>query len=335
VAQSGLLSPEQAKGAGRAGLIQAGLAALAASGRSTQKTGLAQILGQGIAAGQQGYQQAAGQAIQADQMLTQRIQEEQRKKLLAQFATGSISPESMQRLFMTQLANGASAGELQATAEVIKYMHDNKAAGRPAMDLATADNGTTRSYYLKDWQGPGDPRSPDSPVIYKEPIDARPKTPSEVAEATKFRADQTNKILDDYRADIKEPALAATGYKGIMAALHGDPTAAQTFVLLDNFARLNNPGAVVRTSTFDVLQSMGSLKTRMGTLINKAVSSGELDPELRTMIFRQAQAVAADHMARARYIIKAAKNRAARDGINIDDLIVDPFSDVPDTSWTK
>lgn len=324
LAGSGLLTKEQQKAAEKQALIQGGLAMLAGSGPSLQRQSLGQLLAGGVQAAQQGYQQAGQQAVETQAALEQHQRDAKKRELLAKFATGDVNPESMHRLFVTQLANGASAGELQATAEVLKWMQEQ--GGKPKMDVAIDSDDTTRTYYLKDWQGPGDPRSPKSPVIFTEPISKKQKSASEVGELMRFNAGQLNTILDDFDKNTKDDREVASRWAAMKAATAGPPNAISDYNIVDNFARMINPGKAMTMGNYAVIMEKAPYEKRLTQWMNKWQSKGEMDPDFRQWLVQQGQGVAGEHAVNMRRYMKQSQRRAKVVGIQLpQELLVDPY----------
>lgn len=63
------------------------------------------------------------------------------------------------------------------------------------------------------------------------------------------------------------------------------------FATIEKFVKEMNPGAIVRNSTYDIVQDTNSLPGRVGTAINKMWTGQPLTADLRAELFRAAKAV--------------------------------------------
>lgn len=78
----------------------------------------------------------------------------------------------------------------------------------------------------------------------------------------KNASDQTNKILDDYARDTKDFHHVMGGWDVLIGATK-DPSLATPFAITDAYARITNPGGVVRPTTMEMIEHMGSIGQRM------------------------------------------------------------------------
>ncbi len=148
---------------------------------------------------------------------------------------------------------------------------------------------------------------------------APPKSPAEIDSKMKFDAEQTNQILDDFRTETSKFDAAKQGYDVLKGAL-AKPGIAQPFAVLDAYARVINPGAVVRQGTMAVLQEMGAMDQRVRRWISMA-QNGQWPDDMMQSIKGTLDAIMSEHSKEYDETRKRALLRGRRVGINVDPLL--------------
>jgi hypothetical protein len=140
--------------------------------------------------------------------------------------------------------------------------------------------------------------------------------------ADHYKAEQTNKILDDFRTESADYRKASSGYEVLKGAL-AHPGLAQPFAVLDAYARVVNPGAVVRQGTMAVLQEMGSYDQKMRRWIDMA-QKGQWPPDMLQSIKATIDGIMDEHRSTYREMRKRTLERGRRSGVDLNALIDDP-----------
>lgn len=308
----GLLSPEDIAAARRQGLLRFGIDML-----SNPAPHFGEALAHGLDAAQGAYGQNVNQTMQT-QMAGQDVRQKMnilkaRQQIATQFPpAANESPaqtiDRMKGMFAAYMQAGdlESAGKL---GEVLKSI--GKEAAPPVLQHVDAGNKVLAI----------DPRT--GSVVKEYPKGAAPKDPNApVAAADHYKAEQTNKILDDFRSESAEYRKAQSGYEVLKGAM-AHPGLAQPFAVLDAYARVVNPGAVVRQGTMQVLQEMGSYDQKMRRWLEMA-QKGQWPPDMLTGIKSTIDGIMDEHRSTYREMRKRALERGRRSGVDLKDLIADP-----------
>lgn len=270
--------------AGFDALTNAGLAMLQASGPSPVRASLGQVLAAGLGTGRQSYAQALeGQRQKLLQTQRQAIQQKYQGK------TDLGSLQSM-------LGDLVAIGDYEGAKPLAGYLESAiKAVGGkdslPNLDHVVRSNidGTkTQVWY--------DPKT--GAVVKEEPFGAVDKDPALEA-ARRAEAGQQRQaastIIREFREQTKPQQLAAEAYQQFREAVAQHDNPASFFAALDNFARIQNPGAIVRPTTMEIIRSMGSWPTQVETWINNGMKGvppkevyDRMDRLVRAQIMRHA-----------------------------------------------
>lgn len=127
---------------------------------------------------------------------------------------------------------------------------------------------------------------------------------------------QNNAVLDDFRTETKPLRDAVQGYGALTASAQRARAGNQaaTTALLYSFAKVLDPGSVVREGEFNTLTKIGSVDQRIQKAIQLA-SKGTLPPDLIDYIEETANAVMGQHMAGYDNYRTAASQRARASGV--------------------
>lgn len=115
----------------------------------------------------------------------------------------------------------------------------------------------------------------------------------EISPTQKFQADQSNKILDDFARDTKNFEGAKAGWDVLVGASK-QPSLATPFAVTDAYARITNPNGVVRPTTQEMLESLGSLGQRMRKAWEKTTTGG-LPPDILADFQRTMYGIMTEH----------------------------------------
>lgn len=312
----GLLSPEDIAAARKQGMLNLGISLL-----GDQSPHFGQALARGVQSAQGAYGNQVNQTIQT-QVTGQDARQKMniikaRQQIAQQFppAPGETPAQTIDRMkgmFTAYLNAGdlESAGKL---GEVLKSI--GKDAASPALQHIDAGDKILVT----------DPRT--GATIREIPKGKSPKSGDAVDAGQRFNVDQTNKILDDYRTDTAEFRKAQSGYEVLKGAI-SHPGLAQPFAVLDAYARVINPGAVVRQGTMQVLQEMGSADQKVRRWIEMA-QKGQWPPDMLQSIKGTIDAIMQEHY--QTYLDgprKRALLRGKQSGVDIT-----PFLDNPNFSF--
>lgn len=277
----GLLSPDDIAAARRQGLMHLGISLL---GDQSQHFG--EALAHGLNAAQQSYGGDLTQTAQ-QQMVGQEMRQRMniikaRQQIAQQFPpqpneAPAQTIDRMKGMFAAYL----NAGDLESAGKLGEVL---KSIGKdPTPSLQHVDTG-------KEILGV-DPHS--GAVITRYPKSAAPKSGDEVSAEQRFNAQNLNSILDDYRADSQDFRKAMSGYESIKGAM-AHPNMAQPFAVLDSYARVVNPGAVVRQGTMAVLQEMGSYDQKVRRWLDMA-QKGQWPPDMLGAIKNTVDGIMKEH----------------------------------------
>lgn len=309
----GLLSPEDIASARRQGMLNLGMSLL-----GDQSPHFGAALAHGLESAQGAYGNNVNRTMQT-QMYGQDARQKMtilkaRQQIAQQFPprpgeTPTQTIERMQSMFAAYLNAGdlESAGKL---GEVLKSIGKNNT---PALQHVDAGNKVLGV----------DPRT--GAVVKEYPKGPVPKDPNATpAAADHYKAEQTNKILDDFRAESADYRKASSGYEVLKGAL-AHPGLAQPFAVLDAYARVVNPGAVVRQGTMQVLQEMGSYDQKMRRWLDMA-RKGQWPDDMLSSIKATIDGIMDEHRSTYREMRKRALERGRRSGVDLDALIDNPGS---------
>jgi hypothetical protein len=161
----------------------------------------------------------------------------------------------------------------------------------------------------------------------KPPADLRinpvPRPSAEVGGAMKFGADQKNKIIDDFRADTKKFEDVRAGWEVLTGALK-EPSLATPFALADAYARISNPGALVRPTTMEMIENLGSLDQRFKKFASHNIN-GQLPPEITADLVRTIGSMVKEHATTYNAQRGMAIKRGAQLGIRDIDPVIPTF----------
>jgi hypothetical protein len=278
----GLLSPGDIASARRQGMLDLGLSLL-----GDHSAHFGEALAHGIQSARGSYGNSVNQTMQ-QQVAGQDVRQHMnilkaRQQIAQQFPPqpGEQPAQTIDRM-KGMFAAYMQAGDLESAGklgEVLKSI--GKDAAPPALQHVDAGDKILVV----------DPR--DGHTIREIPKGAAPKSGDTVAADRRYGSEQTNKILDDYRTDSAEFRKAISGYEVLKGAI-AHPGMAQPFAVLDAYARVINPGAVVRQGTMQVLQEMGSYDQKMRRWIDMA-QKGQWPPDMLQSIKGTIDGIMAEH----------------------------------------
>jgi hypothetical protein len=145
-----------------------------------------------------------------------------------------------------------------------------------------------------------------------------------VSPVTKFQSDQKNKILDDYARDAKTFQQVMGGWEVLQGATK-EPSLATPFAVTDAYARITNPGAIVRPTTLEMIHDMGSVGQRMQKYWAQH-ADGSLPPDILADFKRTLRGIMEEHKKQYDQVRKKAILRAKQAGITDLEPILEDYS---------
>jgi hypothetical protein len=124
-------------------------------------------------------------------------------------------------------------------------------------------------------------------------VNPTPRPAAEVGGKQKFDADQKNKIIDDFRSDTKKFEDVRSGWEVLNGALK-QPSLATPFALADAYARISNPGAVVRPTTMQMIEELGSIDQRFRKFADHNIN-GQLPADITRDLVRTIGSMVKEH----------------------------------------
>lgn len=320
----GMVSPEMQSSAQRSGLLDAGISLLNDSGRVVggPAPSMGQALAHGLLAARAGHQQSLEQGINNslltdDQDRKQQLQSVrqaiQRKYAPAPGASSAQVEDSLKQMFneYVRIGDTEMVGKL---AQVMPSLNHDKDA-KPVEHIDLGDKVAVVDALTGKVLG----------VMSKG---ATPKTPAEIDAGLKFHADQKNKILDDYARDTKDFHQVMAGWDVLQGATK-DPTLATPFAITDAYARITNPGAIVRPTTLEMIHDMGSVGQKMQKWWAQN-ANGSLPPDIVRDFQKTLYNIVKNHKTQYDQIRGKAITRAKQSGIDdISSLLEDYQLDDP------
>lgn len=190
----------------------------------------------------------------------------------------------------------------------------------PAPHVVQGDNGT---YALGRDGKTTEVRTPDGHAIPRR-VGAGAGTAEKRLQATTL-----NSILDDYHRDAADFEKARGGYEVLKGAL-ANPGIATPFSVLDAYARVVNPGAVVRQGTMQTLKEMGSVDQKVARWFSMA-QKGEWPPEMISDVKKTIDGIMREHYQTYK---GNAQQRALRRG-QVSGIDVSPYMMAPMTEFEE
>lgn len=342
---NGLVSPEERHQAAMQGLLHFGLSMLNDAGPTT---GVAPSFGQSLARGLLAGEQAGKGAYNdfEQRTIAQLPMQMQMRMLKARQAIGQMyqakpneTPQETAQRFIAMRDAYASVGDTDSVKEVDSLLKELPMF--KGMDPMTVDAGDKTLILDKRTGKPvaAIPKglSPEAVATnqYRDAalgmrgaeMNATNQLRAATINATQAQRQQTNinAIVDDFARDTKDYQKVKAGYDVLDAAIK-NPNLAQPYALLDAYARVSNPGAIVRPSTMQILEDIGSVNQRVRKAIEKNLN-GTLPPDIVRDLATMVQGMVRNHRATYNEQRAAALRRAKAAGIdNIDNFL--PHYDV-------
>lgn len=272
-----LLPQDQRQNALRQGLLGAGLSMVQASGRHPQGTGknLAQIMAGGLQAGQEGYQGGVGSSLQAQQMRQQLEMQQRRQEIMVKYADSPQDRDTMQRMFNDLIAIGDYEGA-KPLAEVMK-------AGANDLHIMEADNGLI--YAIDKRTGKEVNRigisNPAGGIIPLSDTQF-----NQMEQITDNFERQTGKFQEQAQS-FGRVKVAASNLMTAMREGRGNDAAASSLALVYAYAKLLDPGSVVREGELRLTLSQGSVFDQITNMWKRA-KEGTMSPRLVESMMREA-----------------------------------------------
>lgn len=294
----GILSPADVSAARSRGLLHMGAAMLEAGGPSHEGISLGQGISRGLLAGEQGMD-AATQQMSAQKM--QGLSYAQMKEQLQQ--------KAQMRELMTSVGFNGSGTDEQKLASLEKAAGLALAQGNH--DLVTSIASMTRAIHEKKGQQPNahwvdgvGGRFARNPVTAEQMNDASgkpimvPYDPSEIAARNPGDMTQAQKnrgllgLRASFHTSIAKLSDAADAYRNILVAQKTSDNPMSATNALYSYARLKNPGSVVRAGDINGLKSAASLPDRFKNAFTQ-MTQGHMSKELMDYIVSEAHGLAA------------------------------------------
>lgn len=331
----GLLTDDDVKHARNMGLLNFGLSMLDQAhgdpmGGNAPSLGsaFAHSMKAGLGQYDQSLQSTAQQGVAGQELAQKRFILTNRMRVAQQFAPQpNETPEQTSQRLKGMYLEYLRAGDTEMAGKL----------GEVVSKLFAANDKPVEHVDLGDRTAILDPIS--GKTIRYEPNGIKPKTAAEVDASSKFQADQKNKILDDYARDTKDFHQVMAGWDVLVGATK-NPNLATPFAVTDAYARITNPGAIVRPTTMEMIHDMGSIGQKMQKYWEQNVNGG-LPPEILNDFKRTLYNIVREHKNQYDKIRKSALTRGLQSGIsNLDPLLEDynlenPLPAPPATAGTK
>lgn len=304
----GLLSPDEIAGQ-QPGLMHSLFRPGMAPGESEYDTNLMNLLKRKQMA--VGVDHANTAYAQSQRVLANR---QKTGEILKQLPESMPIVDKLERAALIHMQNGDLEAAHQAAGDA-KDFGANHAPKAPPQALKEVDAGNQVHMV--------DPVSGKIVVTY--PKGAVPKTPGEITAGQKFSADQTNKILDDFRADpsAKEYDQALSGYHVLKGAL-ANPGIGDPMAITEGIARVLNPGASVRVGMAQMIKdNFGGAPDKVKRWVQQT-ENGTWPKDLVQAIQKKAKDVMDQRANAYNGARRLAVLRAQRSGINIEPLLHNP-----------
>jgi hypothetical protein len=341
-ALEGMMSPQDIQAARKQGLLSLGASLLESGGPvvGAPAPSLGQAIGRALGAGQQGMQGALGNTMQmrqfaAEQQEAQKKQamEQQREALRKQITEKypidpNAPPQVMARQLQGMYNEFIRIGDMESAGkigEVLKSQSDLLGGGKPQMPEFFNRPGAGGTVRINP-----DGTTSDLPYVAPPQQGA---APGSVSERERLNSTEAKSIYDDFRADTKSLQDAAIAYSVIQGSKDGT-NPAQPIALLYAYARLLDPGSVVREGEIATLQKMGAVDDKVRRAIQFA-ASGTLPQDIIDYVVRQAGSVMEQRRSMFNTFRGTALQRAKRAGLDMSQLLNDPYAGfAPTTSRT-
>lgn len=132
-------------------------------------------------------------------------------------------------------------------------------------------------------------------------------------------------VRSQFLGQAKEFVSVRDSYRRVEAARR-DVTPAGDFALIFNYAKILDPGSVVRESEFEAIARQGGFGTKVMTWLNMS-ATGTLTPQVRNEIANQARAQMEEQLEAHRQLEEQFRGIAQRNGIDPRDVVVDLVTD--------
>lgn len=338
---SGLLGPEDSKQLRNQALVKAGLAIAGGTG------GLVPALSQGLEAGQETYQGGIKDALTSQQlqqnMYSTAMKTAQQAKVLEARRQYPPLPDANDhdalRKWMDQVIPMAiNAGDMEVLSHVSEIRKSIEPKEPPANEKMTGISGGAPSLRAAFPNAKLDPSK-----TYTVTQDRSGKFVGQPMEEGINATNQARIDLHDTMTPLQLQRLKNTvvgSYESQLNQLHttaaadawaqvrnlaarsqaGTPTADDVMGLIDGILRLNNPGAVVRSSTMQIaLDKIGTLPEKIQAKIRMASQHG-WPPAMVASIVEAAKGIAEEHQKQAVDARERAMHRGLDAGVNVDEM---------------
>lgn len=222
----------------------------------------------------------------------------------------------------------ALAKEMAGSEDRRRTAGEYEAAGlTPQQAAAASENPTVAAALLHPQQTePLEPVMVGGKRIYQTRANAVGKEAPAPAAAVvspteKFQSEQGNKILDDYARDTKDFHQVMSGWSVLQGAMK-NPSLATPFAVTDAYARITNPGAIVRPTTMEMINQMGSVGQRMRKYWEHN-ANGALPPDIMNDIAQTLFGIVNEHKTQYDQIRSKAILRGQREGVDVGPLLED------------
>lgn len=329
----GLLGLHDLDAAQAQGLLGAGMAVLQNSGWKSTPGTMGQALGDALQGMQQGYQGAIGGRLQMAQMAEQRrLEQEDRARAVetqqrlqaSRAQLGAMmqpQPGEDRAAFIARLrtayGQAVASGDTQTATSIGQYLMSQDDSAKPPT-LERSDLGDRVEYI--------DPRT--NQVVRTAQKGAPPIDPelraSRVDQTTRFNAQVRDQIIGDFNQNTRELQVAAQGY-GVITAATKDITSASPISLLYAYAKVLDPGSVVKEGEIATLQRLGALDQRIANRIEQ-IRTGKMNPTTLNDIVAESKKIMRERQKSFNEYKDKAITRGALDHIDMGSILPDPYS---------
>lgn len=331
----GLLTPDGIERARRQGLLNAGLGMLAAS----QNNGFGKSLAMGVQAGQEAYSGAAQNNVAQQEYAKEQAAMEKRRQILS-------------RLDLSNVTSPAEAG-IRLRALATQLLRENDLEGVKVVQELAKSMGTEGTSYSAPVQAMG----PDGKPMFVRPGSDGSMLPVEgyspvmetytvdLGDRVEVRERGTNRLVDTLQPGQKPGALTAgeqalrreytplaepyqirvMAYNQLQALAKNTPSGANDLAIVVSYAKLLDPGSVVREGEVEVIRNTGGLPNWLVAQYNKLQDGGLMSEKQRQNILTASRTTVAAVRERGQTLFNRYRKIAEAAGYEPSRVVFNPL----------
>ncbi len=313
---SGLLGETDSSQLRNNALLAAGLATM------NGEQGLAGGLQAGLQAGQQSYQQGAGTALQLNQIKRQQMVEMKRNEIFRRNPPPQNPSMGEAHNYLSQilpqLIQVGDTEMVRSVTELLKSVQQQQKTKEPLRvdlgDRVELRDPDTRAV-LETLKKGAPPRDTAAGADQREEMTAQ------------RHFTRTNMLSDDFRAETKDIAKAANGFRTItsLAPQARAGIAAAQIGLIFAFMKALDPGSVVREAEYATAKNAAGVPDKVRNEYNKLLDGGFLTPEQVDRYVSASAQSAAGWRQQQENIARIFRQRASRLKADPEAVVIDYF----------